>query len=531
LPHLNPYVNAPNHLLERVIDNLFCSSFEEIENTANYIPHDQNDINDALAGNLEKFLLKLSDRQQEYLDLESDAPILIKGGPGTGKSVLAIYRTRKYIKSGDRSVLFSTYTQELADYSKELLCRLLATDEQGLADLDVEIRTADNLAITFFTERYGSPNLISQEIALYCLRQAMAMVKLKPRGQRDIFALGSRYILEEIQLVIEARGLDIFDKYVAIKRYGRKYPLNRLKRQAIWEIYEAWKKILAQSGYTTIEQVRAKALEIAKGLEAKPYKRVLIDEAQELSPITLKFLAELVSSPERLYLTADVQQSLYQRSFSWEDLKASLNFNGVEKVLRRSFRNTCQIGKACPKILLDELPEVNDFSELKGNMPQIYLTDSPIKQAEKLLEFFKSSSKEYRLPIHSGVILTYNQELGRFIASQLSYLGLKSQFVERKSVNHDYHSLKVMKLEASKGLEFPFVAIVGLEEEFLPNTNIKLPEEEKEELIKQERQLFYVGCSRAMRTLLVCGSKSHPSQFLTSLKESRYWYMEESNDD
>lgn len=524
-------VNIPDYLLERIIDNLFVSSFEEINNSSYFKVSDYNDLNDALSGNLNKFLLRLSNKQQEYLDLESDAPILIKGGPGTGKSILAIYRARKYIESGERPVLFSTYTQELANYSKELLCRLLGTDEQGLINYELEIYTADSLAIQFFTERYGYPNLVSEKIALYCLKQAIAMVKLKPQVQNSIFSLGSKYILEEIKLVIEARGIDIFDKYMETERYGRRFPLNRVKRQAIWEIYQVWKDILAQSGYITIEQVRAKALKIAKGLTTKPYKRVLVDEAQELSPITLKFLAALVPSPKRLYLTADVQQSLYQRSFSWRHLKASLNFNGVEKTLRKSFRNTKQIGKACPRILSNEIPEIDDFSELQGSLPQLFLTNSPIKQAEHLKYFFQDSSRKYRLPVNSGIILTPDRDLGILIASQLSYLGLKSEFVETEDINHDYTSLKVIKLEASKGLEFPFVAVIGLEEGILPNTMIDLPEEEREELIKQERQLFYVGCSRAMRTLLVCGSKSNPSQFLKPLQENKYWNIEESSDD
>jgi len=46
-------------------------------------------------------------------------------------------------------------------------------------------------------------------------------------------------------------------------------------------------------------------------------------------------------------------------------------------------------------------------------------------------------------------------------------------------------------------------------------------------LLAQERRLFYVGCSRAMRSLLVCGSRSNPSPFLTRLQTSSYWQMEE----
>ena len=46
-----------------------------------------------------------------------------------------------------------------------------------------------------------------------------------------------------------------------------------------------------------------------------------------------------------------------------------------------------------------------------------------------------------------------------------------------------------------------------------PNT----PTEEEPAAIKEQRRLFYVGCSRAMRALMVCGSHSKPSPFLDSL--------------
>ncbi|MCY7294940.1 DNA helicase Rep [Alteromonas sp. a30] len=96
--------------------------------------------------------------------------------------------------------------------------------------------------------------------------------------------------------------------------------------------------------------------------------------------------------------------------------------------------------------------------------------------------------------------------------------------MERGEGEEDDDAVKLMTLHASKGLEFPFVFMVGMEEGLLPHqTSID------EDNIEEERRLAYVGITRAQRELYFSYAKerrqygelirTEPSRFLMELPQ------------
>lgn len=96
--------------------------------------------------------------------------------------------------------------------------------------------------------------------------------------------------------------------------------------------------------------------------------------------------------------------------------------------------------------------------------------------------------------------------------------------LDRQQEEDESDRVQMMTLHASKGLEFPHVFMVGMEEELLPHrTSIE------EDNIEEERRLMYVGITRAQRTLTLtlAGSRKQfgekmettPSRFLEEIPE------------
>ena len=102
----------------------------------------------------------------------------------------------------------------------------------------------------------------------------------------------------------------------------------------------------------------------------------------------------------------------------------------------------------------------------------------------------------------------------------LEELTLDSEREEEKETQGD--AVTLITMHSCKGLEFPHVYIVGLEDGLLPHSRSKV-----EGTLDEERRLFYVAITRAMQTLAIshCAGRKkygqlmpcHPSPFLKEL--------------
>lgn len=517
----------PERFISRILDNLFPRPLDTIVAQPEYILPEPEAVERFAEEDLGSFLLKLTPEQQALVAQDRRGPTLVKGGPGTGKSTLAIYRVQRLIDKGVGPILFTTYTNALVGYSEQLLTHLLA---KAPGDCGVKVSTVDALAAHYYAKGWGWPKFATEGQALDLLREALATAEIPAANvfdqqvrRQSLERLGPDYLLQEFLSVIESWALDSLDAYLAIERRGRRTPLKANVREAVWAVYARWRELMREKGLVLNEQIRRGALEVAQGLPQKPYQALVVDEAQDLSPVALRFLLALVETPEYVYLTADASQSLYQRGFSWRQIHEDLHVAGRTLLLKRNYRNTAQIIAACATVLAgteagDAESIFQEPSAHQGELPRVALVPDAAEEAAAILAFFTEAARRYRLPVHGGAVLCTSQSTGKAIAQKLSALGLPAVFQAGKEIDITARTVKVLTLHSAKGLEFPFVAVAGLDAGRLPRHIEGLPPEEEAALHDEQRRLFYVGCSRAMRALLVCGSQEAPSPFLATLQ-------------
>ncbi|ABU60095.1 3'-5' exonuclease [Roseiflexus castenholzii] len=514
----------PERHLTLLLDNLFPRSLDAIAAQPEFVLSTPVDIERFAEEDLTGFLLRLTPDQERLVNQDRRGPILVRGGPGTGKSTLALYRVQRLLEQGVTSVLFTTYTNALVAYSEQLLTRLLGAspDTRG-----VKVTTVDSLAFHYFARGWGSPRLATEGQATALLMDALANADIPAADAHERRAalerLGAEYLLQEFLHVIEARNINSLEEYLAVERHGRRMPLKPALREALWAIYVSWRDLMRVKGLVLNEQVRRGAMEFAATLSPKPYQALVIDEAQDLSPAALRFLLNLVETPEHVYLTADASQSIYQCGFSWKQVHRTLAMAGRTILLKQNFRNTAQILAACAGILAGssagEEESVRQIpSAHHGDPPLLRLVNNDSDESEAIRDFFLEAARRYRLPTHSGAVLCTSRRAGEDIALRLTRLGMPAAFQSSKDVDITTPKVKVLTLHSAKGLEFPFVAVVGLDEGRFPRISADLPVEEAQMQEDEQRRLFFVGCSRAMRALLVCGSQATPSPFLTPLQ-------------
>jgi superfamily I DNA/RNA helicase len=330
--------------------------------------------------------------------------------------------------------------------------------------------------------------------------------------------------------VIEGQNCGRLDDYLAANRSGRGIPFDDTVRTGVWRLYQEYCSRLKEKKLGSWGQLRQFALELVRrDAFVRRWDHVIIDEAQDLTPAALAVCVELAREPRGVFLTADANQSLYNRSFRWNKVHEMLAVAGRTHLLRRNYRNTRQIAQAAsdllPAIKLGDAEAIEQEYVHAGTKPVIYAAGGAADQAQWLAARIAQACRELGLSVSAAAVLAPGNSLAKSLSDRLQAAGLPARYVKSRDVHLDERCVKVMTLPAAKGLEFPIVGIAHVEADRLPREASATDPKEIAEHVDQERRVFYVGCTRAMRHLFVTHDRSSPSPFLDELSEE-YWVRE-----
>jgi superfamily I DNA/RNA helicase/mRNA-degrading endonuclease RelE of RelBE toxin-antitoxin system len=527
---------VPSEVLDRVFDAVMDPNFDVVVSEPSFVTGPTENLLKFKEGDLLGFLLKLDQEQERFVTwaLSAAGPTLLKGGPGTGKSTVALYRAQQLLTSLRQSgvtpkILFTTYTNALVNFSKQLLGSLLGDEAEY-----VEVRTADSIAREIFADRGANPTIASTANLISIMRSAVMTnlksfdgTQLQQQAKIQLLTrLTPDYLVDEVCSVIDGRGINNLAEYLEATRAGRSVPLKKTQRTAIWELRQKFLRLLSAQGLVTWQQIRATALNKALNSDGtRRYDAVLIDEAQDIEPNGLRLLITMCRDPKRLFVTADANQSIYGSSFRWADVHEDLKFKGRTGVLKTNHRTTKEIAEAAVNYLANgamEEEEILGTYAHSGPQPLVRSVAILRDEAELLVRFFKEAASTFRLGLSACAVLVPTEKAGKDLAGSLTHLGVRAEFMTGKTLDLNATHVKVITLKSAKGLEFPIVSLAGFFGSPYPIIPSGSQQVAIEEIMSRERRTLFVGMTRSMRALLVVVPSSTTSPLLDGF-DSDYW--------
>ncbi|MCR5824034.1 MAG: UvrD-helicase domain-containing protein [Lachnospiraceae bacterium] len=233
-------------------------------------------------------------------------------------------------------------------------------------------------------------------------------------------------------------------------------------------------------------------------------RRVLNVPRRGIGPTTVDKIAEYAVNNE-LSFYEGLARAEYIPGVERAKEKAK-SFIALIESLRYEQNNNKSSIKNLIKYLLDE----TEYMEyLKDDDPET--ADERIQNIEALVSY----ADRYE-----------NEEEDSSLTGFLEYCGLNAEEAASEEGEDDGDYVSLMTLHNAKGLEFPYVFLVGMEDGLFPS-NMSINAEDPAAEIEEERRLCYVGITRAMKELFLSGAKirrlygeqhfNRPSRFMDEI--------------
>ncbi|USY17480.1 AAA family ATPase [Nocardiopsis exhalans] len=471
----------------------------------------------ALESPFDLWRIYLHPAQRAVVEASYGGPARVSGGPGTGKTVVALHRAQRLAERGEGEVLLTTFTSTLATALEAQLRLLVESRSENPEEVLGRIRVehVDRLAHRVFREEHGQPDLLdpARERALWQEVVAGLGVDLSPS-----------FLAQEWRQVVLTRRVEDAQAYLEAKRTGRGRGLNAARKAQVWQAVHSFRNLLGERGLWTHETVSEEAARILAGRAEKPFRHVVVDEAQDLHAGQWRLLrAAAAEAGDDLFVAGDTHQRVYGPKVSLAEV--GVNIRGRSSKLRINYRTTAQIlGWSLGLVLGEPVDDMDGGldsiagcrSEIRGEKPVLHGAATWEAELGYLKETVGSWAEAGVLPDEIGVAARSKRAVEQAVLA-LEEAGLPARSLAKGQA---VGSVPVGTMHRMKGLEFRCLAVVGVGGEQLPAPRSVTPEEEDpgahaRDLLR-ERSLLFVACTRAREQLSVSWHRS-PSPFLEAV--------------
>lgn len=477
------------------------------------VPEDENELRRIMAEPLEKWRVFLHPTQRALVKKNYSGSARVLGGAGTGKTVVAMHRA-KYLASkltDNERILFTTFTANLAADIRENLKKICTQEEMRR----IEVIHLDAWVSAFLNQQNYSFRVVYGSDFRKLLQAAV--------DEKDLnmeFSLS--FYEEEWIRVAAAQEAFSADKYLRASRIGRGTRLDRKKRVQIWKVFETFQNKMnaAQVRDVYSAMYECKTLLIQHPLLTS-YRHIIVDEAQDFSPNAFRLLRSIAGEehPNDLFIVGDAHQRIYKNRTVLS--QCGISIRGRSKMLRVNYRTTEEIRTAAFAILkgipFDDLDGAEDSGDrcrslTHGEKPVLLTcTDENDQYAKVLAQIRQLTSAG--VPMKDICIAARTKKIRDGFQDVLTDQGFQSYSIQQDRIDdRNIDGLRLATMHRVKGLEFPYMFIVSVNEHIVPlDTAIDHTDKISEmETMTAERCLLYVALTRAQKGVYISyfGAKS-----------------------
>jgi len=435
----------------------------------------------------ERDITRLTAEQQKVLDgISLTDDFLVKGGAGTGKTLVLIKALEKALETDKAELSFTdektsvrllTYNRTLAKYDKYLAEVL---DQEKDAEM---ISTVDKYL-------YDKLRMIEENYRIvYADSYA---VELAAEHNKD-------GLFDDEALAYEIENI-IFAGDLSEDEYLRKSIKDREQREQVWKIMTFMIMQMNKNSMFTKNYSRKVILDYLKtrpddGVRDTDF--IFIDEVQDLAPVDIKTVK--ACSRRAVIMAGDSDQSIYQSGFSFA--RGGVDIRGNTRILRTNFRNTIEIHSLAEAYRFksaDTDSETQPEAFRNGPPPELYMGEDKDELISLMMKRVRLFTGDLSYDPENICILVPSSKDIEPIQSRLSDDGYESHDLRSDDFSFkERNVLRISTMHSSKGLDFPIVLLFLHK---LPRTsaagNIAAGE-------KRRRNLIYVSMTRAMDHLNV----------------------------
>ncbi|WP_339006129.1 UvrD-helicase domain-containing protein [Fusobacterium animalis] len=492
----------------------------------------------------------LSNEQISVARYSENGVIRVNGGPGSGKTLVAVKRAiflakdYKYAEKEDK-ILFLFYNKSL----KNTVQKLFNSDENYKEVKDkIEIESIDS----FFVKEYL--NKLNEEFLTF-LKSAKnnkafkrsfeedrkerieSILNLRKDEFKRFSPKDTEFVLSEIDWLRNCCYTKK-EEYIETSRLGRgnQPKLSKTDKEEIYKILDLYRGSRERTlRYTDFYDIALLFLfyyekEENRG-KIKKYNHIIVDEAQDLSKIHFRFINLICEiskiSGNTMSLFMDKNQSIYSaqawiygsRTLKQVGINVNKSFN-----LNRAYRNVKEIFDVAKKLVPEmKLDEDNSnaknknltltFSVDRGIKPFYIKYSAPEDRLENLCRNIKILVDEFNYKYDDISIIALKDKNMKEIEKYLKKYSI--QYIRKnKSINSN--AVNITTYYSSKGTENKVIFIPNIDE-LSPDDLVEFyPDKTSYEILDELRKLLYIGMTRATE-VLVMSSLKEENEYLKDL--------------